>query len=190
MINFKKREEILPSVMILFSIIIMTGTLFYMLLVPAPTVANAEKLHKSARKHILSDTHMATTRAHDAQLAAAPRLWPGDARSVTSAVLAQLTDTARQEGVTLTSFRPQRGQTLEGVSELRFAAQVSGTYPQVRNVLSSFDAKDGKTALRSVDMAAGGAKANVVTATIGLSAFLPASETTVTTTVHTGGANG
>ena len=190
MINFKKREEILPSAMILISIILMTGTLFYMLLVKAPTLKEAEQKHKTARRQILRDTRTAMDRSKEAQTAAGPRLWPGDPRSVTSSVLAQLTDTTRQNDVSLSSFRPQRGQVLEGVAELRFAAQISGSYPHVRKVLASFDAKDGKTALRSVDMSSGGVKANVVTATVGLSAYLPATETTVITIQSGGGGNG
>ncbi|BDI31630.1 hypothetical protein CCAX7_36810 [Capsulimonas corticalis] len=190
MINFKNRDEILPSALILLSIVLMSAALLYILLVPAPTVASAERAHRLMRRRILRDTTTATLRTRSSQAAAAPRLWPGDPRSVTSAVLAQLTDNARQQGVSLTSFRPQRGQTLDGVAELRYTAQLSGSYPQVRGVLASFDAKNGKTALRSVDMSAGGAKANVVTATVGLSAYLPATETVIATVQSGGGGNG
>jgi len=189
MIDFKNRDDVVPSAMILLSIVILAVTAIFMLLAPQPKLKQTAHGFNSKGRNMAKQTDALEEKAAELQKASSARLWTGGAQTVTSAVLAQMTDRSRRYGVTLASFRPQRGQDLPGVSELRFNAQVTGPYVKICDLMGSLDASGGKIALTSVNLAASGANTGSVTATLGLSAYMPSS-TVVVTTGKTGGANG
>ena len=189
MIDFKNRNDIVPSALILLSIVILAATAVFMLLVPPPTLKQSTHAFNAKGRNLSKRTAALEAQAADISKASQARLWSGDAQTVTSAVLAQMTDRSRRYGVALASFRPQRGQDLPGLSELRFNAQVTGSYVNVCDLMGSLDASGGRIALTSVNIAASGTNAGSVTATLGLSAYMPSS-TVVVASGQTGGANG
>lgn len=179
MISFRQREDIVPSVLILLAIIILAATLIYMLLVPKPSVARLEQGHTRGRRQILREIADTKKQVAQAQAAVGPRLWTGDADTVSSAVLALLTQQTRHDALKLGAFRPQRPLALDGVTELPFSVQVSGPYPKVQAVMASLDAAQSRVVLRAVQVASSAEATDAVTATLGLSAYL-ASDSSVT----------
>jgi hypothetical protein len=173
MINFKNRDEILPSILILLSIVILTGALLFMLLVPKPTTAGLANGRDRSRRQIEAETKKATERYRSAQTAVQPRLWNGTVDSVTGAVLAQLAQQAQRRSLKIGAFRPQKQQTLAGLTELPYSVQVSGPFLSVRAFLSVLDSDSSKLALRSIQIASADGKTSTVTATVGLSAYIP-----------------
>ena len=172
MINFRQRDDVIPSALILCAIVILAATLAYMLLVPKPSVARLERGRERGRRQILREITDTRTRTKQAQAAVAPRLWQGDPNTVSSAVLALLTQQARHHALKLGAFRPERPQALGGVTELPFSVQVSGPYPKVQAVMTSLDGGKSRVVLRAVQVASSEETSDVVTATLGLSAYL------------------
>lgn len=189
MIDFKNRDDILPSALILLSLIILTATAIFMVVVKAPSTAGLQAKHNREKRKIITQTKRLTTEADAAEKASQPLLWSGDAQSVTSAALALMTAQTRKSGVRLVSFRPQRGQDLAGVSELRYTAQITGKYLSVQDVMSALDATGSKLALTSVDLVTSGSDAHAVSANLGISAYIPNAGASAATVV-TGGAHG
>ena len=177
MISFKNRDEALPSALIVFSLVILAGTLFYMLLVPAPSAAGVAKGRQISHRKIQDEIDSARARVKELEAAARPRQWQGNADTVTAAVLGQLTAQANRRALKITAFRPQRAQVLEGIAELPFSVQISGPYPAVRDVVTSLDTPGSRLALRSVQVASSDAATSAVTATLGLSAYIASGET-------------
>ncbi|MBV9851448.1 MAG: hypothetical protein JO250_17405 [Armatimonadetes bacterium] len=172
MIPFRRREDALPSALILLSAALLTATLIYMLAVPRPSAAALDRGHTRARRQVLRETADVRKRTRQAQAAVAPRLWPGDANAASSGVLALLTVQTRRHALKLGAFRPQRPQALAGLTELPFSVQVSGPYPRVQAVMAALDAPQSRLALRSVEVASSEETSDVVTATLGLSAYM------------------
>lgn len=172
MINFTRREEIAPSLLILLSILILAGTLAYMILVPKPGADRSARAWASGRRRLVDDISDTRAQTRRAQQAVRPRLWRSDPEAVTAAVLGQLTDQAKHRSLKLAAFRPERPQAFEGMTELRFSAQLSGSYAGIHAVLNSLDAPGSNLALRSAQIALSQTSGAGVTATIGLSAFV------------------
>lgn len=170
MINFKNKDEVLPSALIVFSIVVLLGSLIA-LLVLKPDSGLARGRNRS-RLTIQREITLATQGTVDATVRARPRLWEGDADVVTASVLAQLTRQANQQALILTAFRPQKNQQLDGVSELPFSVQVAGSYAKVRAFVASLDAAGSKVAVRSFQFASTDGATDTVTANVTFSAFV------------------
>jgi hypothetical protein len=173
MINFKNRDEVVPSVLILLSIAILTGSLLFMLLVPKPTTAGLANGSDRSRRQVRAEAEKAKERSKVAEAAVRPRLWNGTSDSVTGAVLALLAQQAQHRSLKIGAFRPQKQQTLSGLTELPYSVQVSGPFLSVRAFLSALDSGTSKLALRSVQIASADGKTSLVTATVGLAAYVP-----------------
>jgi len=171
-INFKQRDEVLPSAIVLASIIIMTGTLLFQLLAPKPSSDLINRGHPSIRRHTIGDIAAAKARAAQTTAAIMPRLWQGDPDSVSAAVLAQLTAQTTQRSLKLGAFRPQRSVVLSGITELPYSVQITGPYAGIHGVLESIDGTGSKIVLHSVQIAASEEQSNEVSATLGLSAYI------------------
>lgn len=172
MISFRRREDIVPSALILLAIVLLTGTLLYMLLVPPPSVAGQVAVREQAKQQLQRETVQAKQQARQAQAALGTRLWRGDADTISAAILALLTEQTHQHALKLGAFRPLRPQVLSGITELPFSVQISGPYPRVQAVMAALDAANTSVALRSVQIAASDETTDAVTATLGVSAYI------------------
>ena len=172
MISFRRPEDVVPSCLILLSLFILAGTLVYMLLVPKPSTATATGLSARTRRRLVNDIALTKKQGRLAEAAVRPRLWHTDPQSVTATVLAQMTSLVGQHSSKLTAFRPERAVAFASITELRFDAQLSGTYPGIRAVMAALDARGSKVVLRAVQVASSQEADNTVTATLGLSGFV------------------
>lgn len=172
MISFQRREDIAPSVLTLLSILVLAGTLAYMLLVPKPSAAGSARAWTSSRRRMVDDIADTRRQSRLARAAVPPRLWRGEPEAVTATVLAQLTQQTGHRALKLAAFRPDRPREFEEVTELRFDAQVTGPYAGIHSLMDSLDSRGSKVALRSVQITLSQAAGNTVAATLGLSAFV------------------
>ncbi len=172
MISFRRPEDIVPSFLILLSLLILAGTLAYMLLVPKPRVIGSSGLSGRTQQRLRDDIALTQKQGRLASASIRPRLWHSDPQSVTATVLAQMTTQAGQHSVKLTAFRPERSQAFDSVTELKFDAQMSGSYTGLHAVIAALDARGSKVVLRAVQVASSQEAGNAVTATLGLSAFV------------------
>lgn len=175
MIDFQNKDRILPSALILIAIVIMAGATIFDLLTPTPGGPQTGHNHTMARRRLADDIFDAKMSEAKAKTALAPKLWKGNPDSVSSGVLAQITGEANKNSLALAAFRPQRSVDLGVVTELPYTVQISGPYPGIRAVLAAIDGKNSKVVLRSVQIASSEQSSNIVSATIGVSAYLAAS---------------
>jgi hypothetical protein len=179
MINFKNKDDVGPSALILLSILVLLGALIYMVFVPPPTTKGLVKRFESSRLKLVEETDALETRGEQARLANQSRLWESEPQKVTASVLAQLTHEAALQKLKLAAFRPQRTQRLESLTEVPFTVQVSGPYSAVRQFTAMIDAANSKLALRSFQLASSDGASDAVTATLGVSAYCAQSEKTI-----------
>ncbi len=172
MINFKNRDEALPSALIVLSLLILVGALLFMLLVPKPTTAGLTKGRERSRKQLEAEIVSAKSRDMESRKAFAPRLWAGNTETITATILADLTQRANKSKLQVGAFRPQKQQALEGLTELPYSIQVAGPYPAVRSFIATLDVPNSRLALRSLQFASSDASSSAVTATLGVSAYL------------------
>lgn len=172
MFDFQKKEHVLPSALILLAIVAMTVAALYDILVPSPGGPAAGHSRVMARRKLADDMFIAKISETKAKNALEPKLWQGDPNTVAAGVLAQLTTQANRHALTLGAFRPERSVSLGIITEMPYSVQVTGPYPSIRAVLSALDAANSKVILRSVQLAASEQSSNVVSATLGVSAYL------------------
>lgn len=171
MIRFGRREKVLPSLLMLLSLVVLAGTLAFMIVVPKPGAALPAG-GSAARRRIVDDIADARRGARQTRAATKPHLWQGDPEAVTATILARLTTQTGHRSLKLLAFRPDRPQAFEGITELRFDAEVSGPYAGIHALLNTLDAPGSKVALRSVQLTSTQAAGGAVSATLGLSAFV------------------
>lgn len=174
MINFRSREDRSASILILLSILILFGSLIYVLAVPEPSAAGMAKGRTLSRQKIEQEIEAITRRSQEVRAAVKRRTWQGEVESVTALVLQRLTAQANQRSLKITAFRPLKGQVIEGMTELPFSVQITGAFPNVSAMLKGLDAPDTRIALRSVQIAASDGVSSQVTATLGLSVYVEA----------------
>jgi Tfp pilus assembly protein PilO len=171
MLNFRNKDEILPSAIIALSLLILMATLAYMLLVPPPSAAGVAKGRERSKRQIQVEIDHAKAKSANAEAAYAASLWTGGPDAVLAGALTQLTTRTGRYRLQMAAFRPQKPKTLAGLTELPCSVQVSGPYPSVVAFLGSLDAKGTRIALRSAQVAAADAASGAVTATLGLSVY-------------------
>lgn len=172
MINFRSPEDRGASILILLSILILFGSLIYVLVVPEPSAAGMAKGRTLSRQKIEQEIEAITRRSQEVRAAVKRRTWQGEVESVTALVLQKLTAQANQRSLKITAFRPLKGQVVEGMTELPFSVQITGVFPNVSAMLKGLDAPDTRIALRSVQIAASDGVSSQVTATLGLSVYI------------------
>ncbi len=173
-VSFQRREDITPSVLMIVSVVVLAGTLAYMLLVPS--AAHGTQTAASSRRRMVDDIAETRHQTDVARLAIQPRLWHGNSEFVTAAALALLTRQTEKRSLKLTSFRPDRPQEFAGVTELQFDVQVAGPYAGLHSLLEAQDARGSRLVLRSVRITASQNTdspdaGRTMTASLGLSAF-------------------
>ncbi|HEX5322386.1 MAG TPA: type 4a pilus biogenesis protein PilO [Capsulimonadaceae bacterium] len=172
MFDFKQKERLLPSILIVVSLVIAAGAALFASLAPVPGGPAVGSNHTTTRRRMEKDIKLAQITGDKASKELHARLWQGNSESVSAGVLAQITKASSQQSLKLGAFRPQRTQPLGAVTEMPYAVQLSGPYPGIRAVMSSLDSANSKIVLRSVQLASSEQGTNTVSATLGVSAYL------------------
>jgi Pilus assembly protein, PilO len=171
MLNFKDKEESGPAGLMLLAILILFGSLLYMLIVPKPTVAGMTKGKERSRQQILVETEKIRARGKEAAQANLPRLWEGDPDRIAALVLATLTQSAAQHQIKINAFRPQRVQQQGEMNALPFTLQAIGTAKNVRDFVATLDGPSSKLALQNLQLASTDASSSTVNASLSFTAY-------------------
>jgi hypothetical protein len=174
MIDFKQKDRVVPSAMVVIALVIMAGATVFDRLSPVPGPASMSTHHSLTRRTMTKDTKMAETDGEAARKALIPKLWQGKPDIVSAGVLALLAKASNLQSLKLGAFRPQRAQPLGAITELPYTVQINGPYPGIRAVMASLDASGSKIALRSAQITSSEQGTNAVSATLGVSAYLAA----------------
>jgi len=171
-INFKNKDEVLPSALIVFSVVVLLVSLGALLIPMLSPEKGLSRGRDRSRLEIQKQIKVSEESTLEATTKARPRLWSGDTDAVTAAVLAQLTRQSNQQALVLTAFRPQKPQALEGVAELPFTVQVAGSYAKVRAFVAGLDVSNTKLAVRSFQFASTDGATDAVTANVSFCAYV------------------
>jgi hypothetical protein len=100
------------------------------------------------------------------------QLWEQKVDSVTPVALAKLTTLAEENKVTLVSFRPQKPNEGTVLLQQPYVLTVDGPFSSVANLVDAIEQSGAKLAVSQVQMAASEGESDVVSAQIGLVAYL------------------
>ncbi len=151
-LNFKDKTLVIPSAIIVVSLMVLVVALLVGVLVPLPSTNGLAKSPELQLKDLNHQITMLQTQEQTAGQTIAARTWQCSQNDVSAAILANLTAQAKQEGLAVGSFRPQRTTDLNGVTELPYAVQITGPYPGVRLMMRSLDSSQSKVVLRSAQI--------------------------------------
>ena len=171
MIDFKHRENAASIGMVVISILLLVGCVLFKFFVPSPNVAETDKL-KSNRLNLEKEISKTNTQTAQKQADISHGLYHEDTEAVTSDILRRVTDVASSHGLKVADFRPQRPQTLNGMMELPFNVRLTGSFNAVRDVLTTFDAKGSKIAVRSVQTSSTDSAKSAITAALSFSTYV------------------
>jgi hypothetical protein len=171
MINFKDKDESGPAGLMVLAILILLGSLLYMLLVPKPTVARMTTGKQRSKQQILDETKKARERGTAVSSENQPHLWEGEPDRIAASVLAGLTQSAEQHQVKIAAFRPQRTQPQGEIIALPFTLQATGKAAQVHDFLVALDAASSKIALQSLQFSATDVSTSQINANINFTAY-------------------
>jgi len=146
MIDFKQKERLVPSLIIVISLVVMAAATLFDRLAPVPGGGAVGHSHTITRRRMAKDVDLAKISGENARKALAPRIWQGNPEVVSAGVLALITKSSNQQLLKVGAFRPQRVQPLGTITELPYTVQISGAYPGIRAVMSSLDSKNSKIA--------------------------------------------
>ncbi len=184
MISFRNKADVGPSAAIILAMLVMIGTLVFVLL-PKPKVAMTTR----AIDKVALDSRLNIKKAKDAgardQEFVAQYVWTGPASQVAPVALARATKLSADHHLKLIAFRPQRTTDADGFTQLPFQISVEGPFPAVAAMLRELETPQGQLCVNLVQVSAAEGDTNKVSATIGTIAFLrptPVSTKTTTTT--------
>ncbi len=164
--------ERLADTLVLASIVVMASALAAHYLFPPRTAAGTVAGRNRTRTSLETDIRRADETLSSARRSISERTLTGDPESVTGGLLAQWTRRARQAGVELGAFRPQRTRTVAGLMELPATVQLTGSWPKVLALVREAERPGGRIAVRSIQVATSDAASDGVTVTVGFSAFI------------------
>lgn len=172
MINFKQKEDMLPSILILISVLVMAACLIYSLFVPKPTTSGIVKGKALSIQKINHEIAGAQASSKIVAQNVRQGVWTGKPETVTASVLDKLTELTTSRSLKMAAFRPERSFVLGDLMECQYSVQITGDYSKVYEVMKALDDPKEKVVLRSVQINAAGGSATGITATLGISAYL------------------
>ncbi|MCH8978117.1 MAG: hypothetical protein IH945_02600 [Armatimonadetes bacterium] len=104
----------------------------------------------------------------------ATRLWQTARDEVSPEAMSWVSARARESFVTVSSFRPQRTNDLDGVSQMNYLVAAEGAYQDVMRFIKAFEAEDSLLAVKLVQMTGIDGTTDTVRASIGLVGYLEA----------------
>lgn len=169
--GFFNPEERVPSVLMLCAVLLLLGSLLFMVFAPRPGVQGLVAKRRRSLQQLDDQIESLKKRTVAATAATRPRLMIGEPEQLTAQILGRVTQAAQVRQLSLGAFRPQRQKALPGLIELPYSVQLRGKFPAVRAFLSDLDAPGSKLVVRSLQLAASDGDSSIVTATVGLSIY-------------------
>ena len=106
----------------------------------------------------------------------ASRLWQTARDEISPEAMSWVSERARESFVTVSSFRPQRTNDLDGVNQMNYLVAAEGPYQDVMRFIKAFEAEDSLLAVKLVQITGIDGATDTVRASIGLVAYLEAED--------------
>lgn len=152
------------------SLIAILGGLF-MAFKPKPTPRAELAKARQERLSIHEKTAALRTQLETVTSTVAARIWIGTPDEVENRAMARVNSLARESGLRIIAFRPQRRTELEGLGSQPFVLAVEGKFPAVVGFASRLGTPDTKLAVTQLQVSSADAASDTVNATLGISAY-------------------
>lgn len=172
MINFRDRQEAVPSAVTVISLVAMAATLLFMLLVPKPTTRGMDAKKRNQEFQVRLATDNARDQLAESRAANAKRLWTVPASQVAPTALDQVTRLAAARNLKVIALRPQRANDLEGVTQIPFLLTVEGSFPSALALARDMERPDRRMAVSLIQLSSADGASDKVTMSLGMSAFV------------------
>jgi hypothetical protein len=173
------REDPATSIAMASAVILLAGTLAFMLLAPRPEgPTKAERIE--AENKLRLEIRESEKRRAQATAFNQTNTWVGSPDAIAPAVLAKVTQVARARGVRLISLRPQTVNTKTEPPMLPFLAVVEGPYTAAMQFARDMETPGNRLAVSLVQVTSADAASDKVTASVGMAAFMQPQTTSST----------
>lgn len=182
MMDLRDKSQMGTTLASLGAMLALTAVALYMVLVPAPATADANKKFKRDRQKLLMDALIAKKDVEKNGAESTVRLWTIPVTEVGPAALGNVTSLARADGVQLLAFRPQKQVDSKGLTVLPFVISVQGNFSKIAKFERDLETAGNKLAVHLVQISSSDASSDDVSGTIGVTAFCQPSPPPTSTT--------
>jgi Tfp pilus assembly protein PilO len=159
------------NILMALGLVLITGLALFEMLFPLSTPSRLARqmdgrLAQARRKAVLSSQKLA-----ELQGSRSVQVHQSSRDAMMPAILAQAAATARQQGLSVESFRPQKVVEAAGLERLTYSLNVKGAFPKVAGLIRSLDRGQDRIALTQFQISATDSKTDAVSAVLNLSAF-------------------
>jgi Tfp pilus assembly protein PilO len=154
------------------TMVALVGLLLFDLLAPKPTIQGKLTQRMRSDQALLTETHRLNAEYAAARAALEARIWQGTTDSVGAAALAKATSLAKNHGLNLTAFRPQKPVQEGELTRLAFVMTLEGSYPALQAMVRSLETPAHRLSVHLVQVASADEASDSVNATVGVSAFM------------------
>ena len=187
MISFRTRDDSIASSISIIAVLMLAGTLAWMLLVPDPTEAGIARGRTRTERQLQSEIDSAKATNDQTQQLIAPLVWVGNQETVGPEALGTVMQFAKARNLKLVAFRPQRPIPQGDVTVVPYGISIQGTFLNAMQFVKDLETPSSKLAVEQVQISASDATSDNVNGTINAVAYLvPAAiGTSATTTIAT-----
>jgi len=172
MINFRDRDDFLPSLVSVSALVVIAGTALFMVLVPKPTTASLTKKLADAKKPLLNKISISHHDTDESNQYLANRTWTGDAEQIGTTSLRKINAIAQKNGVKIPVFRVQREDTANNVDTQPYLISVEGPFLGVLGFERELDVSENKLGVENIQISSTDPNSDHVTANINVIAYL------------------
>ena len=172
MMNFRDKNQALPTTLLGLALVIATGAVLYMALVPVPTTQSVKSDEQKHSNDDRRNTGKAQRDLHDELTVISDNAFNGQEQDADSAILDLVTKLTAKRNVKLVGFRPQRTVDAGQLTQLPYIVSVSGSFPNIIAFTGDLEAKGTKLAVNTVQMAASDTSTDNVTGNISVVGYL------------------
>lgn len=171
MIDFRDRSLLAANVVTLASVLVLAGTLAFMLVVPKPTTKGLAKERRDKEFEIKLDTGKARERLAETKAKMSDRIWTGSVERIGPVSLERIDNLAAARRLKMIALRPQRMDDIGDFVRVPLTVTVEGSFPDVMGFVKAVQAPENKLSVAQIQLASADGASDMVTLTLGLNAF-------------------
>ncbi len=183
MIDFKNKDELPTTVVMLASVVVMAAAVGFMQFVPKPTVPSQAQNRAQERKIDNATKGMEAAIDTAKQNLQAVYTWPGTPESVGPVALKQVNGLLQNRHLKLVGFHSQKSIEQPNITLIPFVVSVEGGFTSVMAFTKDLEKSGTKLVVNLLQVANADQTTDKVTASIGITAYqLPQPATTDSST--------
>lgn len=178
MINLNDPRDQTPNAIGITGVVLLVGAGIVFGFIKPENPDSIKKKHNAALRKLEEREETATKEKVQSAALVERYRWNSKIDDVAPAALDTITKLAKQNNLTLVSFRPQKPIDSAALTQLPFQMIVDGSFVNVANLIQSIERTDSKLAIQQVQYAGQEGETDIVTANINLIAFIKKPEAT------------